>query len=98
MLFEFNVDVVLSAHDHLYERFLPQDPNGLADPTRGIRQFTVGTGGAELRAPVRRQANSEITGTDWGVLKLTLGSEDYGWEFVPVPGAGFRDIGTGRCH
>lgn len=98
VLYEFNVDVVLSGHDHMYERFLPQDPNGVGDLARGIREFVVGTGGAELTPPVRRQANSEITGTDWGVLKLTLGSEDYQWEFVPVAGAGFRDLGTGRCH
>jgi len=37
--------VVLSAHEHNYERFAPQDPNGEADPERGIRQFVVGTGG-----------------------------------------------------
>jgi acid phosphatase type 7 len=98
VLYEFNADVVLSAHDHMYERFLPQDPNGIGDLTRGIRQFTVGTGGAERTAPVRRTGNSEITGTDWGVLKLTLGADDYRWEFVPVPGVGFRDTGSGRCH
>jgi acid phosphatase type 7 len=98
ILYEFDVDVVLSAHEHMYERFRPQNPSGAHEPVRGIRQFVVGTGGATLSRPVRRHDNSEITGTDWGVLKMTLRSDDYGWEFVPVPGAGFRDIGTGQCH
>lgn len=98
VLYEFNVDVVLTGHDHMYERFLPQDPNGLADSARGIRQFIVGTGGGQLTGPVRRQANSEITGVDWGVLRLTLGNDDYRWEFLPVAGGAFRDVGAGRCH
>jgi hypothetical protein len=30
----------------VYERFALQDPDGRPDPTRGIREFVVGTGGA----------------------------------------------------
>jgi len=48
VLYEANVDVVLSSHDHHYERFAPQDPSGGADSVQGIRQFVVGTGGAAL--------------------------------------------------
>ena len=36
---------MLSGHEHVYERFAPQDPSGAVDPARGIRQFVVGTGG-----------------------------------------------------
>ena len=39
-------DVVLNGHEHNYERFAPQLPNGVADPA-GIREFVVGTGGAD---------------------------------------------------
>ena len=45
LLYDNGVDVVLNGHDHIYERFAPQDANGRLDPARGIRQFTVGTGG-----------------------------------------------------
>ncbi|HEX7779362.1 MAG TPA: metallophosphoesterase, partial [Vicinamibacterales bacterium] len=45
ILYNANVDVVLNGHDHVYERFAPQDPDGRPDNARGIRQFTVGTGG-----------------------------------------------------
>ena len=64
----------------------------------GIRLFVVGTGGADLERPVQVKANSEVRGTDWGVLKLTLGDKNYQWEFVPVDGATFRDAGSGACH
>jgi acid phosphatase type 7 len=40
-----NTEVVLSGHEHNYERYSPQDPQGRVDPERGIRQFVVGTGG-----------------------------------------------------
>jgi hypothetical protein len=92
------VDLAIVAHDHNYERFAPQDYTGRADPN-GIRQIVVGTGGAELRAfgPVVR-ANSEArnSGT-YGVLKLTLRSGSYTWEFIPQPGATFRDAGSASC-
>lgn len=90
------VDLVLNGHDHLYERFAPQDPDGSPDPARGIRQFTVGTGGAFIYKPVRREANSEVVLESFGVLRLTLESDRYSWEFIPTAGAG--DSGTASCH
>jgi hypothetical protein len=90
------VDVVLSAHEHFYERFAPQDPNGAADPARGIRQFIVGTGGAPLRDRVTVQANSEAYVKAHGVLKLTLRGGGFDWDFVSVAGPG--DSGSGDCH
>lgn len=98
MLYEGGVDVVIGAHDHLYERFARQDPDGRADSDRGIRQFVVGTGGAPIYPPARRHHNSEVIGQDWGVLRLELLADSYRWEFVPVDGAGFRDGGTEGCH
>ena len=54
-LYDFDADVVLNGHEHLYERFAPQTPQGVPDPRRGIRQFTVGTGGHSL-TPFREPA------------------------------------------
>ncbi len=99
VLHEFGVDVVLSAHDHHYERFAPQDPDGRADRAWGIRQFVVGTGGTMLRPVVATVAHSETCNDeDWGVLKLTLRPKSYRWEFVPATGGRFTDAGTVRCH
>jgi hypothetical protein len=65
--------VVLSAHDHDYERFVPQDPDGWADPIQGIRQFVVGTGGKNLHRFRTVEANSEVRNADsFGVLLLAL--------------------------
>ena len=98
VLYDNNVDVVINGHDHLYERFAPQDPNGRPDAQRGIRQFIAGTGGVTPYQRVRVAPNSERLHEAWGVLKLTLHSNSYNWEFVPVGGAQFSDSGTGPCH
>jgi hypothetical protein len=97
-LYEFNADLVITGHDHLYERFAPQDVDGRADPTRGIRQITVGTGGGALYTPVMSAANTEAVGIAFGVLKLTLSSGSYQWEFVPAAGSSFTYTGLGQCH
>ena len=99
ILYHFRADVVVSAHDHLYERFAPQDPEGRLDPRRGIRQFTVGTGGAPLYPFDEIQPNSEArNNTTHGVIKLTLANRRYDWAFVPVAGGTFTDAGSGPCH
>jgi hypothetical protein len=97
-LYDYNADVVLAGHDHLYERFAPQNARGDYAPYRGLRQFVVGTGGRSLYnfSTVRR--NSQIRGRSYGVLKLTLHARSYDWQFVPVPGSTFRDAGRGYCH
>jgi 3',5'-cyclic AMP phosphodiesterase CpdA len=91
-------DVVVAAHDHLYERFAPQDATGRPDPRRGLREFVVGTGGAHLYAPKATRPNSEVISSTHGVLKLTLKPESYEWQFVPIPGKPFTDFGTAPCN
>ena len=98
-LYAANADVVLVGHDHSYERFAPQTPAAAADPTRGIRQFVVGTGGRSHYAIGTVQPNSQVyNGNTFGVLKLTLSTTSYAWQFVPVAGGTFTDSGTGNCH
>ena len=98
-LYEVHADLVVAAHEHSYERFAPQDPDGRADPERGIREIVAGTGGRNhtpLGAPI---ANSEVLDdSTFGVLKLALAPGRYTWEFIPVKGANFRDSGSGTCH
>ncbi|HEX6768803.1 MAG TPA: hypothetical protein VF208_05575 [Candidatus Binatia bacterium] len=97
ILHAHGADIVIAGHDHVFERFAPQDAEGRADP-KGIRQFVVGTGGAKLYEFGPARLNSEArNGTDHGVLKLTLHPRGYDWEFVPVGGGKFRDSGSGRC-
>jgi hypothetical protein len=94
-----NADVILSGHDHDYERFAPQDVDGKRDDAHGIREFIVGTGGAYLTPIFLHKANSEIVNNHtFGVLKLTLKANSYEWEFIPVAGSTFTDHGKGECH
>jgi hypothetical protein len=98
-LYDAGAELVLNGHEHLYERFAPQTPAGAADATRGIRQFTVGTGGRGLYSIGTVKPNSEVRNNrTFGVLKLTLGATSYAWEFVPVAGSSFTDSGTASCH
>ena len=99
LLYNNNVEIVLNGHDHIYERFAPQDPNGLADPLRGIREFIVGTGGANHTSIATIQPNSEVRNVDtFGALKLTLHPDGYDWQFMPVLGKTFSDLGSAFCH
>src|ERR1700722_19758450 len=98
-LYDANADVVLGGHDHDYERFAPQDADGKADSARGIREFVVGTGGKSHRAFVAPLPNSEVRdNTAFGVLKLTLKSDNYDWKFISEAGKTFTDSGNGQCH
>ncbi len=98
-LYEAGADVVIKGHNHDYERFVPQDPNGSRGAERGIREFVAGTGGKDLRRFVTRLPNSEVRSqTAFGVLKLTLRSTSYEWEYVPVRGQSFTDSGHASCH
>jgi acid phosphatase type 7 len=96
-LYDYDADVVISGHDHAYERFALQDPDGRPDPDRGIRQFIVGTGGANLTSPVRVHANSDVRWSVSGVLELVLRTNSYTWRFLSERGA-VADIGGGLCH
>jgi len=98
-LYDANAEIVLGGHDHEYERFVPQTPTGDADPTRGIREFVVGTGGRSHYGLGRRETNSEVfNASTFGVLKLTLSPGTYTWQFIPIAGQTFTDSGSGVCH
>jgi acid phosphatase type 7 len=97
-LYAAGVDVVLSGHDHDYERFAPQSPAGVADPV-GIRQFVVGTGGRNLTGFKSVQSNSELRESrTFGVLDMTLHDGSYDWQFLPVGGGPAIDAGSDSCH
>ena len=98
-LYDAGADVVLSGHDHTYERFAPMNPLGQADPKRGIREFVVGTGGRELYTWSLVHSTSEVRNNrTFGVLKLTLHPDSYDWEFLGVAGSTFTDQGSETCH
>jgi hypothetical protein len=93
------VEIVLSGHEHVYERFAPQKADGSADPALGLRQFTVGTGGAILMAFGTPLPNSEFRhNATWGILRLALRAGRYDWQYVAVDRSSPVDTGSGTCH
>jgi hypothetical protein len=97
-LYDAGADVIINAHDHMYQRFAPQNPDGVADSRRGIREFVVGTGGAELTMFTRPRANLETTITgSFGLLKLTLQPNSYSWQFLNASGSA-TDFGSDVCR
>lgn len=105
ILYDAGVDLILSGHDHHYERFGPQNPAGVTDSVKGIEQIIVGTGGATLRGFRSRfglsrepEGNSivQIQG-HFGVLLLTLGSTGYRTAFLDIEGRVWDRSGR-ECH
>jgi len=98
ILFDAGGDLVLTAHDHLYERFVPMDAAGAASPG-GMTEFVVGTGGRSLYAfatPLPTSAARD--NATYGVLRLTLHPDAYDWEFVAATDTGFADAGSADCR
>jgi acid phosphatase type 7 len=99
IMHEAGVDVVLSAHDHTYERFGRQDWLGRTDDKRGIRSFVVGTGGKGLARFLRARPNSEVRNNDAvGFLTMVLRADGYSWKFAPARTLKLDDSGKGTCH
>jgi hypothetical protein len=98
-LYDGNADLVLSGHDHSYERFAPIDPNGVVDPVRGIREIISGLGGKGTQGAKSIRPGSEIrSAASMGVTRLALRPTGYDWQFVPDTPGGFTDAGSAGCH
>jgi hypothetical protein len=98
-LYRAGADVILAGHDHLYERFGPQNPSAGADSATGMREFVVGTGGKSLVDFASVQPNSQVrNNTTFGVLRMALHASSYDWKFQPIAGQSFTDSGSTSCH
>ena len=97
-LYAAGVELVMHGHQHRYERFAPQTPDGVRNDSTGIREFIVGTGGDGNSMATFTAPNSEIHDDAYGVLKLTLNPDGYDWQFVAAGTDTFTDSGSGVCH
>jgi acid phosphatase type 7 len=114
LLYRAHATLILNGHEHYYARFRPMDPAGHSDPTHGIRQFIVGSGGEALDTLATESDGSYsnpnvVTAQDeaFGVMKLTLHPDSYSWDYQPaLTGPGFdpatamnySDSGTAACR
>src|SRR5439155_13333 len=97
-LYAAGADIVVSGHEHQYERFVPMNPDGNVDLEHGLREFIVGTGGHSSFEPEIVAPNSVVHARTFGVMKFTLKDGGYDWRFYPIPGETFTDAGSGTCH
>jgi hypothetical protein len=102
-LYDYGVDVLVSGHDHGYQRFPrfnKQDPPTQED--RGVRQFVVGSGGKDLygfnRAPL--QARIAQGYNTFGVVTFELRPTGYRSAFRPANTADDPewDVVETDCH
>jgi hypothetical protein len=104
LLYDAGADIVLTAHDHVYERFakLGRGTAGAVDPVadpNGIREWVAGTGGRNHTSWSTIRAQSQVRDNSaFGVLKLTLHSNSYDWQFLPAAGGTFTDSGSSTCN
>jgi 3',5'-cyclic AMP phosphodiesterase CpdA len=99
VLYDAGADLILNGHDHDYERFAPQDPDGNRDRDRGLVEIVVGTGGGEMRDLGPSVAANSIVrqGRLLGVIQVTLHPGGWSWQFLSTDGS-FTDSGEDRCH
>ena len=91
-------DLLLTGHEHNYERFAAMSAGGALDPA-GIRQFVVGTGGQTMRSFASTAAGSQVRLNDsTGVLRMKLTADGYSWEFLPTTAGAGTDAGSDLCH
>jgi calcineurin-like phosphoesterase family protein len=102
LLYSHGADVILNGHKHAYARFTPLTPSGVTDPTNGIRQFIVGTGGKNIGVVPNTFAMVEKNdpAKHYGVLRMILHPTSYDWQFIATDHT-IIDSGTAtdyRCH
>lgn len=97
LLMDHGADLLLTGHQHSYERFPRLDDAGARTPD-GLRQIIVGTGGAPLRKFKSENPMSEYRQNDThGLLRLTLGAGQYSWTFLPTVLGAQQDSGSDTC-
>jgi len=88
-------ELVISGHDHMYERHARIDHDG-RPVSHGMRLFTVGTGGATLYQSNSLRPTTEAKMVSWGVVKFTFLPTSYRWEFHTPDG--IADSGLDLCQ
>jgi len=90
LLTTHGVQLVLTGHDHSYQRWKPLDSTGALDSS-GTAQIVVGTGGHAIQGFVRSDKRLAI-GYDtspqaYGALRIELLPEGASYQFVNITGA-----------
>ena len=96
-LYNAGAELILSGHDHDYERFYPLNPSGVRDDARGIVQIVSGQGGKNHYGVTGRSTTAAKDNTSYGYARLTLHAESADVAFVPATGS-YRDAARIACR
>jgi hypothetical protein len=90
-------DLMVTAHDHIYERFLPLNASG-APAVGGMPLFISGLGGAPATPIEDAVPGSAFRyNANHGVLSLTLTPRAFSWGFISALDGSTLDSGTASC-
>ena len=94
--FRHGVDLMLTGHDHHYERFRPLNHKGdVVD--RGVTQFVSGGGGkSHYPADGRVKGSAYVEDDTFGVLRLVLRPDSFRYGFRGIDGSK-QDNGSRSC-
>jgi hypothetical protein len=101
MLYDAGVTLVLTSHEHNYQRYAPYNRNSNGVDPNGMREIVIGTGGNGSMYPITHKTKPGLEAyqsNTFGVMKVTLNAASYEWEFLPVAGKTYTDTGTGACR
>ncbi|WP_405746502.1 metallophosphoesterase [Streptomyces sp. NBC_01525] len=98
-LYDAKAELVLNGHDHHYERFAPQNPDGKRDDKNGIVELLGGMGGAHPYKIEEVQPNSQkrLTNT-FGVVKIDFTDTGFSWDLVGTDGKTKDSSPSYTCH
>jgi acid phosphatase type 7 len=95
--YDGGAEILLSGHDHVYQRFAPMNKSFELDQQRGVRQFVSGAGGKNLTEFEGGNRAEYRQNTHAGALRLVLDSGSYSWQFRTTDGK-IMDSGSSTCH
>ena len=74
--------------------------DGTPDPTNGVTEFVVGTGGRSHTGFLATTAPNSVgrDDTTYGVLELRLYRGGWTAQFLPIAGQTFTDSESGSCR
>ena len=96
-LYDGHADLVMSGHDHDYERYAPMNPSKVRDDAHGVVQIVSGEGGKNHYNVTGGANTLAKDNTSYGYTRLTLHETTATGQFVSAVGT-YTDSFTVTCH